>query len=338
MKAKWTKSADVVALAVALVAAVVVIAKGAGTGREASHRAVEAARGATAKIDSSLQRDIYSGTESAKVLEGLAGLSARIRGQWQPPGGNDALTSSEFYHPGVIEDIREGREVELRLLPPQRLSAAPEPGRIMVSWSPNDRNSALLAGYTIVRRTSVDQTEKVVAEVSADQTVWSDADVRAGIEYTYRVEARTAEPGLLQIGTKVSEKSEPASARGARDFEIVIVACDAAAKEARLLVRRLAGDVWHEKEFPTKVGEGVGATDAGTGVDYRTGCTVVDVQIEEAKANEVREELVFAADGTVVLENGKPKKKKVEVARNRRTNVLVITNENGDREEIRQPG
>lgn len=334
MNPVWKKWLDVAVFVVVAVSGALFVATGKGSGREMTDAAVARADDGRRKIDSALDQENYDRTEGAAILGSLQGQGKVIMNEWRRPPTSATPKGLVFYHPATLEDVRTGREAEIRLLPPLSVSARAEQGLISVSWSTNDRTTAAIAEYVVYRRGEKD-SEKELARVTGDVTTYVDTSVKPGVVYFYCVAARSNEPALVGVGKDVSEKSEPVSERAQRDFEIKLLRADIATQSGRFLVRRIIDGVWHEKEFDAKAGEAIGATDAGSLIDYSTSCRVIDLRIAADVANEVREDVVFAADGSVIVEAGQVKKKAVQVPRERRFLVGAFTNELGEREELR---
>lgn len=328
---KWL---DVAVFGVVLSLGALFVATGKGSGREMTNAAVARADEGRKQIEEALERENYDRTDGAEILAGLRGQGKVIMNDWRRPATTAAPKGLAFYHPATLEDVRTGREAEIRLLPPQSVTARAEQGFITVGWSANERTTAAIVEHILYRRTET-EPEREIARVAGDVTTHVDIAVKPGVVYFYCVAARSSEAALVGVGKDVSEKSEPVSERAQRDFEIKLLRADIATQSGRFLVRRIIDGVWHEKEFDAKAGQPIGSTDAGSLIDYSTSCRVIDLRIVAEVANEVREDVVFAADGSVIVEGGQVKKKAVQVPRERRFLVGAFTNELGEREEIR---
>jgi hypothetical protein len=333
MKTKWRKSADIVVFTITAALAGWVLAGGGGTGRRVTVAALAEADAAVGSLETAMERDSFAASESARVLESLTGLDARVRGEWNPPAAARPLSPGFMYHPGMLQDTREGKDLELRLLAPVALTASAEPGTILVHWARNERTTASVKEYRVYRATAGGE-ETLLATVPVETTMHTDHDVRAGVEYAYRVAAKSNEPGLERAGASESPKSDPVTQRAARDFDIKLTAYTEGAPKARFLVRRMVAGVWHEKEFEAATGEPIGARDAGSGVDYSTGCTLREMNHTIKVENDVREEVAFAPDGTVLLDGDVPRRRRVLVPREVKIWACVFTNELGEQESI----
>jgi hypothetical protein len=334
MNPVWKKWLDVAVFVVVATSGAFFAATGKGSGREMTVAAVTRADDGRRRIDEALDQENYDRTEGATILAALRGQGKVIMNDWRRTPTAATPKGLVFYHPATLEDVRTGREAEIRLLPPLSVSARAEQGSISVAWSSNDRTTAAIAEYVVYRRDETNP-EREMARVAGDMTTFVDTSVKPGVVYFYCIAARSSEPALVGVGKDVSEKSEPVSERAQRDFEIKLVRADIATQSGRFLVRRIIDGVWHEKEFDAKAGDAIGATDAGSLIDYSTACRVIDLRIVAEVANEVREDVVFAADGSVIVEAGQVKKKAVQVPRERRFLVGAFTNELGEREELR---
>ena len=325
---------DIVVFAVVVAACAWVAASGMGTGRDHLEAALGRVGDAETRLKAALEEDRYEGTEGARTLDLLLTLPDVVKQRWYPPEPHGGpLSSGIFYHEGSLEDLREGRDLELRFLPPEGLTAVPDIGVVALIWRENDRNTVHVTGYRVYR-TGPDGREVLTAPVDADTLRYEDRSVRAGELYSYRVSAVTDEEILVRRGRAESPKSSAVTVRGKKDYELVPVAWDAGTRRLRVRVRKSSGGVWHEKEFDVIEGEGVGAADPGSGVDYATGCTAVRIEAAEEEVTETRREVVFDPSGRVVAENGEPLTREATYTRKRPVVTLTFKNEVGAVERL----
>lgn len=325
---------DVFVLILVVAAGAWVFMTGAGTKADETAAALARADEAITGLEAAIDYDGYEGSDGEIVLDHLESLPAEVERQWNPAAVDKDFPGGVFYHPDSLADLRDGRDLELRFLPPLGLAAAAELGEIALTFQSNDRSTVFVTGYRIYR-TGGDGVEKLVAEIDGASTSWVDRDVLAGHLYSYRVSAVTDEEILVERKKDESPRSSAVSVRGKRDYEIIPESWDAEARTMRVRVRKHRDGVWHEKLFDAKEKAGIGAVDPGSGIDYATACTVERFEAGTENVEETRDEVSFDLDGRVLTaDDGQPITARRTYNRPRTVVVLLIRNELGQVERI----
>jgi hypothetical protein len=116
-----------------------------------------------------------------------------------------------------------------------------------------------------------------------------------------------------------------------------LLSADDGRKSARFKVRRWQDKAWREKEFEAEEGAAIGALDPATGVDFRTGATVVRVTVERTKLPRIRKEIAFDDEGKVVIEEGRPKTVDVTDESEVATEKVTVRRKDGTDDELVRP-
>ena len=337
---KLLDNLDIVVFGATVVVVGLVLAMGWGTARADALQAIEAATKARGDLETALEVDRYRDEEGARVLDSLADFPDRVKKQWEPPRTAVPSGAGLFYHRSAVEELRNGVDPEIRFLPPTDLEAKAEIGSVMLRWNENENASVVVTGYTIYRRKDKTTDRRKIASLDANSFEYVDRDVQAGTLYFYDVTALTTDPVLLVDEVNESDPTRPVHVRGLTDYEIKSKNWDEAAKRLRVVVRKYSRGVWHEKDFDAVVGQVVGRRDDGSGVDFATGCVVLDIANREEIVRETVREVRLAADGRVLLgDDGRPELDDVEYERPFRVIVLTVKDRLGRTStfELRRP-
>ncbi len=311
----WLKdSLDLIVFGVVVVGAFAVLLTGDAIGRHHRDEAIARATQTLELVDDALAEDRFEQMDEARVLAILAEIPSVVERQWSPAPIDKVLDSNLFYDAATLEDLRGGRELELRFPPPKDLSAQAEVGVIRLQWRRDDTGTVRVTGWAVYRQ-APGEKEKRVASLPFERTQYDDRSVEAGVLYTYRVAALTDESILLKRNRNESRKSRSISVRGKRDFEILPIGWDDRTKTFRVRVKKYHGGTWYEKDFDAVKGAMIGLLDPGTGVDYRTGCLVVGVDVRTEEVEETRDEIQFDEMAKVLLKDGKPLTRRVTYRR-----------------------
>ncbi len=311
----WLKdSIDLIVFGFVVVGAFTVLLTGDAIGRHHRDEAVAKARQTLELLDDALSEDRFEQQDEARVLAILAEIPQVVERQWNPAPCDEVLDSSLFYDSATLEDLRVGRELELRFPAPKNLAAQAEVGVIRLQWRRDDTGTVPVTGWAVYRQAPGEE-ERRIASLPFERAQYDDRSVKAGVLYTYRVAALTDEPILLKRKRNESRKSRGISVRGKRDFEILPLAWNEGTKTFRVRVKKYHGGTWYEKDFDAVKGRMIGTLDPGTGVDYRTGCLVVSVDIRTEEVEETRDEIQFDEMARVLLKDGKPLTRRITYRR-----------------------
>ncbi len=311
----WLKdSIDLIVFGLVVVGAFAVLLTGDAIGRHHRDEALSKASQTLEMLDDVLTEDRFEQQEEARVLAILAEIPPVVDRQWNPPPVDHPLASSLFYDPATLEDLRGGRELELRFPAPKDLAAQADVGVIRLQWRRDDTGTVPVTGWVVYRQAPGEEEERV-ASLPFERTQFDDRSVKAGVLYTYRVAALTDEPILLKRKRNESRKSRGISIRGKRDFEILPLSWNEGTKTFRVRVRKFHRGTWYEKDFDAVKGEAIGVLDPGTGVDYRTGCLVVGVDSRTEEVEETRDEIQFDEKARVLVKEGRPLTRRVTYRR-----------------------
>ena len=278
-----------------------------------------------------MDEDRYEQEDGARVLAILSQVPERVKRQWEPQFEVPAFTRQNFYHQPTLDDLREGRDLELRFPAPVNLTISAELGKVVISWELDERGTVDVIGFNIYR-TGPEGGERRVAQAGDEATSWTDTSIQAGKLYSYRVTCKTDEEALARRGAAESKKSRAVSVRGKKDYEIQPKGLDAANGVMRVLVRKHTAGIWHEKEFDAKKGEPIGIKDPGSGVDYGTGCQVKSFDVRRETVKETRDEVQFDEKARVIVKGGEPVTRRVTYDRPVEVVVLNFRNEVGETE------
>lgn len=259
--------------------------------REAARPADFEARGTRpAELAEDLRTAFRGATDAAPALEGLAAWPEAVIAAWKK-GEPNALIFRE----------------------PADLNGVAERGLNLIRWTVHTDHNVPLESFVILRRRGAADGEFVeVGRVDATTTSFEDKAIQAGHLYTYRVRG-FAEEGAVAAEQRLGPLSEPVVLEGAADFRLTLLEADEEARTATFTVEK-----WHEgafwpRRFTVAEGAGIGAPDAGSGVDYTTGRVLQKLAIEHLSSKRSLEEPVFGPDGRVLIEGGQVVREAVEV-------------------------
>lgn len=191
---------------------------------------------------------------------------------------------------------------------PVSISAdASERGKIKVTWSPSVTNKfVVVESYDIERRVGADGEWTSIGTVGGQDTQYEDTDVQSRTEYYYRVtslaDIERGHPVVRQEGItlandqrqKVSDVTGPVQTK--RDVYVVpitvqqvtmddLVANPNAKESAYVRVYKWDGETgkFEAQAFTVGIGEEIGGLKKRRGKehDFRTGATLVDVEIRK---------------------------------------------------------
>ena len=253
-------------------------------------------------------------TPIAAVLAEVETEKASIRNAWTQGAKDTRLTSGLFYHLATLNDLRDGRDLIMRFLPPRDVVAAPDIGVVRLQWRADPSNTVDSIGYVVFRKRANGSFEEI-SRLGAETTSWADTDVSAGVDYLYAVAAQTDEKALVAAGNALSARTPPVHVTGKVDYEIRPIRYETAGEFLRVSVRKHVNGVWHERQFDAREGQQVGAVDSGSGVDFTTGCLVQKLLATPEVVVATTTEVVLDHNGHVVLEEGKPLERERRIER-----------------------
>lgn len=330
---KLIDSLDLVVFGLVLLFVAWVLGTGQGSLSDERDAAIADLEGARAQLATALQERSYDQDAGAEVLEQARRVPAKVKAAWWPETETRKLDPGIFRHEASLRDLLEGRDLALRFTAPVDLVADAVPGSIRIAWARPEGDTVEASGYRLYRRVEGGE-EELLANTSGEQLRYEDKDVVPGQVYRYQVAAVTRDPAMARLGRGESPRSAPTELRAARDFGVEPRSLAEDGQSARFMVKKLVGGVWYEKEFSAALGEEVGAADPGSGVDYASHCRFLRVENDVRTIPEERDEVVFDAEGRVLLEAGKPMTRRVAWERRIETRYAVVMNELGREERL----
>jgi hypothetical protein len=255
-------------------------------------------------FDDAANRASFPLEERLKETDGaLAALGASLA----PPASksNAGLPRGLTYPTAYLETLKPGASNEIRFRAPVDLRAVAEVGGVDLAWADPAGNNVKIREFEILRAEG-DGAESVLRTVPGSTFAYRDEGAQPGHEYAYRVRSIAAE-GFAAAGTAAkSSASEPAKVRAIADFKI-----EPAGLEGDVLVLKVSkwsGGAWKDRLYRVKRGEPIGGKDDALGVDFSTGRRLAELTVETKTESRTKNEVVFEADGRVVVEAGAPKR------------------------------
>lgn len=306
-----TDHLDQIICGVVLIVVVVALGIGWQTGGDRFQKSVPAAEDITARLltqQGESAVDAKARFERSDIFSILADLQReklRIEAAWTVDPSSRTLPGGLLYHLQTLDDLRDGRDLVMRFLPPRDVVAAPGIGVVHLQWRADPGNTVNIVGYVVYRKRA-DGAFAEVAVLDAETTGWKDKDVQAGVDYLYTVAARTNEEALVADGKALSSQAPPVHITGKVDYEIKPIEYDPSKRALRVSIRKHVDGVWHEREFDVIQGQKVGSRDPGSGVDFSTGCLAQQLQATPEIVVATINEVVLDANGHVVVVEGQP--------------------------------
>jgi hypothetical protein len=302
-----------------------VAAQGAGLWLAPAHgpEGVADAEAAYVRFDDSANLASFPGPERLKEVEStLAALS-----QAMAPAAVPEVSAPRglTYPPAFLETLKPGAANEIRFAAPVDLRVSAEVGGVDLAWTDPAGNNVRIKEFEVLRGAEDGAAETVVKTVPGDVFTTRDGTAEAGRTYRYRVRAVAADTTASTGGAAKSAPSEGAVVKAIADFKIEAVGLKGEALVVK--VSKWSGGAWRDRNFEVRQGDAVGGRDDALGLDFSTGRRVKSLRIETKTAPVVRREVIFDAEGRVVVEGGAPRR--VSVTREETFQVATATLEGG---------
>ena len=232
-------------------------------------------------------------------------------------------------------------EIPILVLPPKALivispakdfKAVPTLGQVALSWAASQKppEGVTKLQWAVFRRHEGDPVDQFREAAKVEETEYVDKDIKSGETYFYYVQA-VAE---TEDGVKESKRSDIQKivATSVVEFALISASGDIALVE----VRRFFGDEWLATKFSVRRGGLIGGLQRG--VDYSTGCTLVDILTSAPRVvTRIKKVRTVGPAGGV-------EEKEVEEKRTIRTNKVIYEDKKGharmawqERPAARQP-
>lgn len=233
----------------------------------------------------------------------LADLSAAIAAPAAPK--SDAFPRGMTYPAAYLETLKTGASNEVRFAAPTGVRATAEVGGVDLVWADPAGNNVRIKEFEILRAEN-EGPETVVKTVPGDVFATRDATAVAGVGYSYRIRAVAADAAGASGGAAKSSPSDGVQVKAIADFKIE--AAGLAGDALVLKVSKWSSGEWRDRVYEVKQGEAIGGKDASLGVDFSTGRRLKQLLIETKTAVISRKEVVFDADGRVLLDGASPRR------------------------------
>ncbi len=184
------------------------------------------------------------------------------------------------------------------------LRADAERGAVRLRWIAHPDTTVVIGNWKIFRAVG-NQAFSLRATTPNSDSLFLDTEVGAGVTYSYRVQPIPADPEIL---AKLPEGpvSEPVSVQAEADRKLTLKAVASDRSSATFQVEKWHDEAWRTKLFDVAVGAEVGEVDSGTDVDYRTHQKVLAIEMREEVRKTPRLDVVFDAQGRVLVHADQP--------------------------------
>ncbi len=265
---------------------------------------IEDVRAAYVRFDDAANLASFPADERLKSVDAtMAGLAASIGVSATP--NLEVLARGLTYPADYLETLKTGASNEVRFAAPTGVRATAEVGGVDLVWADPAGNNVRIKEFEVLRAEG-DGPETVVKTVPGDGFATRDTTAKAGVGYSYRIRAVAADAAAASGGSAKSTPSDPVLVKAIADFKIEATGLKGDALIVK--VSKWSSGNWRDRIYEVRQGDAIGGKDDSLGVDFSTGRRVTQLVIVTPKAVISRQEVVFDADGRVLLDGALPRR------------------------------